>query len=290
VSCGATIDAALTGVAPHCFCGHCVELASREGIDVERARVAAEAIWRTAVALRAGQVGVDGALVEFLRTLYRHPEMLVWERFWVERNKALDRELYGIVKFCDEKLEFGLNVWNRNHLNPWRKAQWPWDEQTQWADWVKPIVYQHQSGGVFVDEWAPLLASLFRGLDPALVTELAKAALGLREAPWAELVQTGFDPDSYVRGQAIDTLAAVDGRVGVYMGIGVDAPRSQKDHAPCTPEIVKRSVLAAFDADADGVIFGPAYSGMNLATLEGAADAFRELGILATGQAPRVAS
>jgi len=284
------VDAALTGVAPHCFCRHCVELASRDGIDVERARVAAEAIWRTAVALRAGQVGVDGALVEFLRTLYRHPEMLVWERFWVERNKALDRELYGIVKFCDEKLEFGLNVWNRNHLNPWRKAQWPWDEQTQWADWVKPIVYQHQSGGVFVDEWAPLLASLFRGLDPALVTDLAKAALGLREASWGELVQTGFDPDTYVRGQAIDTLAAVDGRVGVYMGIGVDAPRSRKDQAPCTPEIVKRSVLAAFDAGAGGVIFGPAYSGMNLATLEGAADAFRELGVLATGQARRLAS
>jgi len=131
---------------------------------------------------------------------------------------------------------------------------------------------------------------VFRDLDPVLVTELAKSALGLKEAPWGELVHSGFDPDSYVRGQAIDTLAAVRGRIGVYMGIGVDAPRSREDQAPCTPDIVKRSVLAAFDAGAAGVIFGPAYSGMNLSTLDGAAAAFRELGVLATGRPGRVTS
>ncbi len=32
----------------------------------------------------------------------------------------MDRELYGIVKWCNRDLEFGLNVWNRNHLNPIR--------------------------------------------------------------------------------------------------------------------------------------------------------------------------
>ena len=105
-------------------------------------------------------------LSSFCALLYRNPEVLLWERFWVERNKALDRELYGIVKFCDQRLEFGLNVWNRNHLNPWRKAQWPWDEQTQWADWVKPIVYQHQTGGVFTDEWSLLMSGVLRQPRP----------------------------------------------------------------------------------------------------------------------------
>ena len=133
-------------------------------------------------AAKARRTVIDGPLVEFFRVIYRNPEILLWERFWVERNKALDRELYGIVKFCDRQLEFGLNVWNRNHFNPWRKAQWPWDEQTQWADWVKPIVYQHQSGGIFVDEWAPLLAGVLRDLEPEAVIELVKAVLGLREA------------------------------------------------------------------------------------------------------------
>ncbi len=284
------LDAALVGEPPHCFCRHCIELASLEGIDCERARAGALAVWQTIAALREGRTGPDGALVEFLRVVYQHPELLLWERFWVERNKALDRELYGIVKFCDERLEFGLNVWNRNHLNPWRKAQWPWAEQTQWADWVKPIVYQHQTGAVFVEELAPLLAGVFRDLEPALVAELAKAALGLGEAPWPELVQRGMDPDTYVSGQARETLAAVGDRLKVYMGIGVDAPRWRADQAECTPEIVRRSVLAADQAGADGVIFGPAYSGMNLTTLNGAADALRELDLLDSSQARRTAS
>jgi hypothetical protein len=231
------------------------------------------------VSIRDGATLVDGALVEFLRVLYRNPEALLWERFWVERNKELDRELYGTVKFCDPKIEFGLNVWNRNHFNPWRKAQWPWREQAGWCDWVKPIVYQHQSGGIFHDEWQPLLAGMFRDLDPDLVIELAKSVLGLDEAHWAEIVATGLDPDTYVFGQCRDTIEALEGGVAVYMGVGVDAPRSRPEQAVCTPDIVRRSVLATFRAGGDGIIFGPAYSGMNLTTLDGAAEALAELGL-----------
>ena len=279
------IDAAVVGKAPHCFCRHCTELAAREGIDVDRARAASHAVWELASALRAGARPLDGPFVEFLRVLYRHPEALLWERFWVERNKALDRELYGIWKFCDPKLEFGLNVWNRNHFNPWRKAQWPWDEQTQWADWVKPIVYQHQSGGIFSDEWTPLLETVLRDLDPDQVIELAKAVLGLKEPRWDEIVQAGLDPDTYVFGQARDTLEAVGDRVRVYMGVGVDAPRSRADQAVSTPDIVRRSVLASYRAGAHGVIYGPAYAGMNLASLDGGAEALQELGLLETAAA-----
>jgi hypothetical protein len=72
------------------------------------------------------------------------------------------------------------------------------------------------------------------------------------------------------------------------MGIGVDAPRNRADQATCTPDIVRRSVHAAYDAGAHGVIFGPAYSGMNLTTLDGAGEAFRERGMLATARAHEV--
>jgi hypothetical protein len=273
------LDAALVGVAPHCFCDCCTALAAREGLDVERARAALTAVWNVITALQGGTRFDDGGLVEFLRVIYENPEALLWERFWVERNKALDRELYGIVKFCDPALEFGLNVWNRNHLNLWRKAQWPWKEQTQWADWVKPIVYQHQTGGIFVDEMTPLLEGVLEGFDADAVSDLVKASLGLREASWSKLLEVGFDADTYVFGQARDTVAAVEDRAAVYMGIGVDAPRSSAMQAACSPEIVKRSVLASYRAGAQGVIFGPAYAGMNLRTLEGGAAALRELGL-----------
>jgi hypothetical protein len=120
---------------------------------------------------------------------------------------------------------------------------------------------------------------VLRDLEPESVIELVKAVLGLRETSWEQLLETGLDPDTYVEGQARDTLEAVEDRMRVYMGIGVDAPRSRPEQAVCTPDIVRRSVLASYRAGAHGVIFGPAYSGMNLATLDGGADALRELGI-----------
>ena len=109
-------------------------------------------VWDFFQRARAGETFVDGTFIEFLRVLLRNPEVLLWERMWLERSKDLDRELYGIVKWCNPALSFGLNVWNRNHFNPIRKAQWSWEEQTDYADWVKPITYQHQAGEVFDKE------------------------------------------------------------------------------------------------------------------------------------------
>ena len=197
----------------------------------------------------------------------------------MERNKELDRELYGIVKFCDPKIEFGLNVWNRNHLNPWRKAQWPWSEQARWCDWVKPIVYQHQTGGIFHDEWPPLLAGIFRDLDPDLVIELAKSVLGLDEAHWAEIVQPASIRTPTSSASAATTVEALEGAPRYTWESASTRPRSRPEQAVCTPDIVRRSVLATFRAGGDGVIFGPAYSGMNLTTLDGAAEALAELGL-----------
>jgi hypothetical protein len=42
-------------------------------------------------------------VIEFLRVLLANPEVLIWERFWLERNKDLDRELYGLVKWCEPR-------------------------------------------------------------------------------------------------------------------------------------------------------------------------------------------
>jgi len=216
-------------------------------------------------------------MIEFLRVLLANPEVLIWERFWLERNKDLDRELYGIVKWADPSVSFGLNVWNRNHFNPFRKAQWPWAEQAEYADWVKPITYQHQSGLIYRNEMEAFHKSLLRDVDPAAMTDIMYTLLGLDEAPWDEVVQTGMDPDTYVRGQCADAVRGVDGAAKVYMGIGVDAPRQRADQAVCTPDIVKRSVLATYEAGGEGVVFSPNYASMKLTNLDGAAEALREL-------------
>jgi hypothetical protein len=273
------LDQLIAGQAPGCFCEHCRRLAIQRGLEPEGIRKAFLEVYDYFQQARAGAEFVDGALIEFLRVLLRNPEVLLWERFWLERNKDLDRELYGLVKWCNADLEFGLNVWNRNHFNPFRKAQWPWAEQTLYADWVKPITYQHQSGLVYVKEMQDFHKSILRDFTPQEFTPLMYKLLGLKEAPWDGLVQAGMDPDTYVFGQCADAVRGVQGQVPVYMGIGVDAPRTQADQAVCTPDIVYRSVLATYRAGGKGVIFAPNYASMKLSNLDGAARALVELGL-----------
>jgi hypothetical protein len=121
--------------------------------------------------------------------------------------------------------------------------------------------------------------SILRDLTPQEATPIMYKLLGLEEGPWDEIIQTGFDPDTYVYGQCLATVKAVRGKVDVYMGIGVDAPRNRADQAVCTPDIVRRSVLATYRAGGKGVVFSPNYAGMNLTTLDGAGQALSELGL-----------
>ena len=273
------LDQLVTGMAPGCFCGHCLASMGAAGIDAEAARRACSLLHNYFKRARAGEHFTDGALITGLRVLLENPEFLLLERHWVGRNKDLDRELYGLVKWCDPALEFGLNVWNRNHFNPFRKAQWPWAEMKDYADWVKPITYQHQSGAIYLGEMKQLHATLLRDLAPAEMTPIMYRILGLDEAPWDELLGAGMRPSTYVGGQCRDTIEALNGELPVLMGVGVDAPRSSPDQAACTPEIVYESVHAAYSAGAAGVIYSPNYASMRLTNLDGGARALAELGI-----------
>ncbi len=273
------LDQLVTGMAPGCFCTHCLASMGAAGIDAEAARRACSLLHNYFERARAGEHFTDGALITGLRVLLDNPEFLLLERHWVRRNKDLDRELYGLVKWCDPALEFGLNVWNRNHFNPFRKAQWPWAETKDYADWVKPITYQHQSGGIYLGEMKQLHATLLRDLAPAELTPIMYRILGLDEAPWDELLGAGMRPSTYVGGQCRDTIEALNGELPVLMGVGVDAPRSSPDQAACTPEIVYESVHAAYSAGAAGVIYSPNYASMKLTNLDGGARALAELGI-----------
>ena len=273
------LDQLVIGQAPTCFCRHCEQSLVSAGLDVARLREASRELHGVFEQARSGARFVDGAFIELLRALLKHPELLLMERHWLERNKDLDKELYTVTKSANPELEFGLNVWNRNHFNPIRKAQWPWAETVDYADWVKPITYQHQSGQIFRKEMTAFYDTLLRDGSPQAWTPLMYDVLGLDEASWDELLSTGLGARSYVGGQCRQTVEALDGKLPVYMGIGVDAPRVSPEQAKCTPEIVRDSVLATYEAGGAGVIFSPNYASMQLRNLDGAASALEQLGL-----------
>lgn len=121
--------------------------------------------------------------------------------------------------------------------------------------------------------------TLLRDITPQEMTPIMYKLLGLDEAPWDDLVAKGLDPDTYVYGQCLDAVHGVAGKIPVYMGLGVDAPRTRANQAVCTPDIVYRSVLATYRAGGEGVIFAPNYASMKLSNLDGAASALSELGL-----------
>ena len=272
------LDTLIQGGAPGDFSEPARKEATERGIDVERCRQALLRLYDFMQEAAAGKQFPDGPLITFLRVLLDNPEALIWEKFWLERNKDLARELYGLVKWCKPELPFGLNVWNRNHFNPIRRAQWPWAEQTLYADFVKPITYQHQAGEVWSRELSFFRTTILRDFEPDEATRALFRILGLNEAPFDELVATGMDPDSYVHGQCADALRGVDGKAKVYMGIGVDAPRTLPETAKCSRDIVYRSVLATYRAGGHGVVLAPTYASMHLTHLDGVAQALDELG------------
>lgn len=273
------LDQLIQGQAPGDFSPAARAEAVERGIDVEGCRHALTVLYEFFQKVLAGATFDDGVFITFLRLLLAHPEALIWERFWLERNKDLDRELYGMVKWCKPDLPFGLNVWNRNHFNLFRRAQYPWEEQTLYADWVKPITYQHQAGQIWAKEFGLLHKTILREFEANAASEVMMKILGLNEASLDRVIQTGLDPDTYVYGQCADALRGVHGKAKVYMGIGIDAPRVQADQARCTPEIAYRSVLATYRAGGHGVVFSPNYASMHLTNLDGAARALSELGL-----------
>ena len=72
---------------------------------------------------------------------------------------------------------------------------------------------------------------------------------------------------------------AVDGGAKVYMGIGVDAPRTRPETATCSKDIVYRSVMATYKAGGHGIVLSPNYASMHLKHLDGVAEALEELGL-----------
>ena len=43
--------------------------------------------------VRQGKKFVDGNFIEFFRHIFEKPEILEWEKFWLQRNKDLDKEI-----------------------------------------------------------------------------------------------------------------------------------------------------------------------------------------------------
>jgi hypothetical protein len=264
--------------APACFCAHCRQEAHRRGIDVQRAHQGYEKLNEFFALARAGQPMRDGYFVTFLRHLLYYPEVLLWEKQWLDAHKAFCQALYGQVKFLDANLELGLGVWQRiTTFNPYLRAQYDYDELRGVCDWVKLIVYNIPAGTRFGGWIAELIQSTI--LRDASLEETVNGLytiLHYDEAPLAELPGRGFSPE-YVRKETARMAEALQGQARLYPGIGVGMP-PDAGGKKIEPADVRAAIRAAYAGGADGVLLSRMYTEMTMENLEAVRDVHRELG------------
>jgi hypothetical protein len=94
-----------------CFCEFCAAKAAKQGIDFERVKKAYLALEPYIRNGRAGKRPLDGYYVEFWRILLRNPELLVWETFWSDSMKEMQREFSAKAKSIRPGIQIGYHIW-----------------------------------------------------------------------------------------------------------------------------------------------------------------------------------
>jgi hypothetical protein len=262
-----------------CFCEFCLARAKKSGIDAERARAGFGEIEKF---VRAGRARTparprDGWFVQFFRLLLNYPELLAWEKMWIDSRADVMAGIYAKVKSVKPSLQVGWHIWHALSFSPFHRAELDYAPMAKYSDYIKPVLYANCAGDRMRSFTNSVGANVFGDAPRAEMLDVFYAMLDYQEAPYDQIAAKGFSSD-YVRRETRRCLDDAGGNVQVWPGIDVDVPvpagASQR-----TPTGVKNDVLAAFQGGATGVILSRNYAEMDPANLAGAGAALKELGL-----------
>lgn len=254
--------------------------ARARGINIERAIEGYRHVDRFLEGVRKGDRPRDGVFVTLLRHLLHHPEVLMWEKMWLDAHISFYAEVAGLVRFFNPKNEVGFGIWQViNTYNPYLKAQYDQSDYANYADWLKPVLYHTPAGSRFAEfakTWhkSILADATVDGAYQALATILN---LDSFIAPLESAAMAGFKPE-YVKQWTKNLVEDTQGRCKVYSGIGVGVGDGGKSK-PIDAQEVTDSVHAAFEGGASGVLISRNYSEATLSGLQAVGNALSERGL-----------
>jgi hypothetical protein len=274
---------ALSGGTPTCFCKHCCRIARENGIDPERARRGLLALRDLARGLRAGERPTDGAFISIFRLLIGNPEILAWEKQWVESYNRLPRLMSGALKTLGPAYELGYHADHAvTGLSPFKRADFPYEELSEIYDWVKPCVYHMCAGprlnGNIGSLHQTLLADLSR--QQALDWYYAINGYDASEEPNAEQLAahdltTAMLSANYTYREIKRAVEGAGGRCAIYSGVAFGIP-VWNEPAPEDREITYTDCVKALEAGADGFLISREYDENEIPNLEAVGRAIRE--------------
>ena len=138
----------------------------------------------------------------------------------------------------------GLHIWHNNSFNPIYRAEQDLHELSNYSDFIKVVMYNN-CGGERMALYADNIGStLYGDLSKADLIDLNYALMGFKEGIY-DRSHTGLSSDYVYR----ETKRALEGVAGtntpIWPGIDIDIP-TQPNNSKCTPQSVKKAVMAAF--------------------------------------------
>jgi hypothetical protein len=259
-----------------CFCDYCAAKADKLGINFARVKKAYLALEPFVRAGRAGQRPRDGYFVEFWRLLLQYPELLTWENFWADSMREMQREFFAKAKSIKPGVRIGFHIWQNVSFNPMYRAEQDYAAYTEYADFLKPAIYDNPAGermASFVDS---LTQNIFGDLGKQQMLDFVYSVMGEHEKPYATLssgaANQRFSSD-YVFGETQRAVAAVaNSKTKICPGLGIDVQVKNS-----TPESVRDAVQAVFKAGGAGIVLSTSHAAMRPENLSAVGATLKEL-------------
>lgn len=263
-----------------CFCQFHRQAAKERGIDVDRAIEGYKKLVAFTVRARANQRPTDGYFVEFWRIMVDYPEILAWEKLWSDGKAGTYRDIYNTAKSVRPSLQVGFHIWHTNSFSPFFRAEQDYARFAQYADYLKPVLYNNCAGPRYAKYIGKVDASLLHDLPLGEALDVNNRWLGYAEMTKDPMalgkITTGGLPAEYVARETRRALDDVQGKCKIYPGIDIDIPTAM-DEKQTQPADVYAATMAALKTGAEGVIFSRKYSEMRLANLFAGGRAVKEL-------------
>lgn len=258
-----------------CFCEHCRAKARERDINVDRARRGYQAFSALVQAARQDKRPLDGYFVAFWRLLLEYPEILAWERLWMDSYQETRSDLYTTAKASAPEKPFGFHIQQNMTFSPFYRASEEYSYTKNHTDFLKIACYNNAGGPRIASYLDNLHATIFHDATPKDFLPFFYKIMDYNEGPYDVIPQKGLTAD-YVARETKRTLVAVGDQVKVYPGIDIDVPTAL-DVKRTKPDDVRQAVRAAFGAGAHGVVLSREYPEMWLANLSAAGDTLREV-------------
>jgi len=262
------------GNVPTCFCQFHKKAAENAGINFERTVTGYKKLMEYTKNAMADKRPVDGYFVEFWRILMDYPEILAYEKLWTDGHNGTYANIYKTAKSVRKELQIGIHIWHNNSFHPFYRAEQDYNKFTEYADFLKPALYNVSGGGRYALYINNIGNTIFRDVPKDELLKFNNHLLNYTEPMTMDtLPKAGLSPD-YVYRETKRALDSVQKKCKIYPGIDAGIPM-EKDK-PTLPQNVYDATKAALNAGADGILFCRKYSEITIENLEAGGRAIKE--------------